>query len=565
MALKTRDTRFAFAPGLRNVPPSTNMMARDTRAMLFVGCWPDAPVAPGKPFSISWQIWSVNAGPNLGDVYAQIYLDGQLVHTTPSVTFVTQKWGGDTGLQDERNIVPPADPKLRAALYKLGTQTLELRAVANGPDAKKFDLTTSFDLDVQPSFAPASDPQGGDAQALWDMDCAPDQVNYVHYHFTIPIDWGSKYALKATVLNTGMAGLAGDFHLHTVSQNDPGDQHDSGLLNVQGSQAYLIPGQTGTLVVKNVAAEKFIWFSPVGYFPLERQGADHVYTWSIVSHLRDEFGNVYPEQNMALLAVTVRVQNWKFDLILAAMPIVLVGAALLLLPWPVDAVGAALIVVATALALAALDPPEPSPRYRQKVRIAPQPVPKELLGNAKLAPFAELVDVVNRIVAAHWALTETHSRLLGAREAGHAEGEALQVDGYRGGIDYLTGAVARLQPAIAAVAAAEGMDGVLRARAFRGLLDSVGERVSPARRRAWTRAGASQETQAHAAKLLQDPRFRALTKNGVGPLLGLISPALVRYANRRRAEAPAILTGSARALAPATVVEWRDVGVRTRA
>src|SRR6266700_4201527 len=95
MALKTRDTKSALAAGLRNVPPSTNMMARDTKAMLFVGCWPDGPVTPGKPFSISWQIWSINSGPGLGDVYAQIYLDGQLVHTTPSVIFVTQKWGGD--------------------------------------------------------------------------------------------------------------------------------------------------------------------------------------------------------------------------------------------------------------------------------------------------------------------------------------------------------------------------------------------------------------------------------------------------------------------------------------
>jgi hypothetical protein len=544
--------------------PSWVRMA-NPRAMLFVGCWPEKTVAPGEAYSISWEIWSFNLTPDFGDVYGQVFLNNQLIHTTKAVSFVIANAGGDSGLQFEDAIAAPNDQALRAALYKLGPKTLELRVVATGPDANRWPLTTEFQLDVEPAFKSSADPLPSDPQGVWSFGVTPTFAN-----------WGETYDVPAVFSNQGKVGLKGDFHIHEASKD--GDRVST-TTHVPFQHQFLQPGE-GSVAVWHLS-QRWTWFLPIvaGCFPLEKDGTGHDFTYSVVFTLQDDVGNTYPQQEMAQAKITVFVPHWKFALEVGLIVAVQlwVGASVLAAatPWPVDlffaAIASAAALVVAALYKGALDPPEPSPRFREAVVVAPKPVPKALTSDSRLVPVATFLGVINRIAAAHTTLTEIQSRLLGARAANDSKGVALQTQSYRDVIDYLLASAAQLQAATAGLTAIENVGELFDVRATRRRLTQLRRRgVTPAMRKAWAKARLPKETASVVAAALDDPMFLRWARKGLAPSVALIAPMLMRYATARQKEAPRILDRSGddtalRVPKDAIVQTWKPTPARTRA
>jgi hypothetical protein len=378
----------------------------------------------------------------------------------------------------------------------------------------------------------------------------------------------------AVFQNTGMAKLKVAFHIRELSK-DPQRFDESRTASIPQQTAFLDPGERGDATFRPIS-QKWLWFA--GFVPLEERDKAHTFTYSVVSTIQDEFGNTYPKQTIDLLSVIVRVPHSKYDLVLAADAIyaawMIVSIAAAEAPLPVNLVlagiASGLSVTMFALITAAADPPEADLRYRDTVAIVPKPVPKALAAHAYLAPFATFIDVINRILAAHDALTEIHGRLLGARKANDAAGITLQTRSYRDAVEYLVSSAAQLQAATAGVTRIEEIKDLFDVRLTRKQLDRVHRSgVTPAMRRNWSKARLPKNTASLVTAILRDHPLLRWAKGGFTATLASIAPTLMRYAVATREESSSVLDfrpteATADGRGGAVVLPWKAKPVRNR-
>jgi hypothetical protein len=96
------------------------------------------------------------------------------------------------------------------------------------------------------------------------MHVAPDQINFVNYHATVPIDWNRKFAVKTSLRNGGAAAITATFTVGMVNKHDPKDSSSRAL-----AFPFLIsPNQVGEAILKPVGPIYWLWFLPVTSIPI---------------------------------------------------------------------------------------------------------------------------------------------------------------------------------------------------------------------------------------------------------------------------------------------------------
>jgi hypothetical protein len=275
---------------------------------------------------------------------------------------------------------------------------------------------------------------------------------------------------------------------------------------------------------------------------------DKFYDFSLAATVSDEFGNTYPPIEIApdgffsITEIDVGVQSWKFYLAVAAAGAYATGFFLLVFPWPVFLAGVALITVAAGLEIAASDPPEPDPKYLEKVVVIAPVLPKGLAAEPTLAPFARVVGAIGLITAIHQALSVIEGRLLGARVDENKAGVQLQTDSYMEEIRNLVAAANELQRNVREVINIQGFDELFDPKTITAIRVRMRTgKVSPAMRREWLRAGLTRTAIEDVIRIMRDHWCNRQVAKGIALNLDLVARSLTRFATRMQEEAPTVL------------------------
>ncbi|HEY0322976.1 MAG TPA: hypothetical protein VGC66_18620 [Pyrinomonadaceae bacterium] len=494
------------------------------KGTLFVGCWQEDFVVPGQPFSFSWQLWSYNLPLNLGNVFGQLFLNNKLVYTTKTVPFVTRQQNSETKLQYEMNVVPPSDNALLSDLYKLGTQSLEFKITADGPDKNKLPMFTKLDMEIipEPTGERWFEPKGA----------SKDMVNF---YLTLHVDFGEKYIVQAVFRNQSKTlKMRCEMRTRTVEGNNSSftQPADSG---------FILPGKAIGFRYGPIS-QKWLWTAPVSFIPFGPFNKTFRYTE--VYRLEDELGNKYPDEWESAVAalVTVTVQPWKIALAVTAAGLLILAAMFMSTGfWPLVLAGMAMMLVAVGLYLAAQDPPEPNPHYLEPVEIVPPALPQILMEEKEAAPFVPLLEIINSMLGAHDALSEIHSRLLGARQDNNEEGERLQVKGYRATLRYLKRSASQLNDAAASIMQVDNK-AIFDADQISSTLDNWRrEGLPPYVIELCTKAGLQNEVIQNLEAAIRERDFIEHAQAGLAPNLALAVVSLTRFATGIQRAAPKIL------------------------
>lgn len=463
-------------------------------------------IVPGQPLSLTWELDVYLGAPGdqmLQGLTAKIYLNCDVLYVSPQpVQITTSLYGFKTSGPQEVTIPPPADPAIAKRLYSFGTKILRLEVTDSGGKGLFADQNT-VDVVAENSdaswwnwelmgVAPSDDPQGYSA---W---------------------FGQPYQVAGTFTNrsqwSGRHGTLRILELYSFdySANPPFIEPPVGT--ERASTAFdLPPGATqqlGSVAIVNTwswlslsggafgfgSTVPWISQTPTSFGPnpkiygLSNDTTFHEYDYLVLASLEDDYGNQYPEAiypttYMALndwlhsqpaIEVIVAIPESKLQLAETASNLLSYAQWFMYFSWLIpaaDRIAEHLTETAEGYVLAANDPPNPDPRYREPVTMSGNQMPEFMAGDLQLSVLDQGIALIGHILEAWQAQNIIQGRLEGARLANDKGALQLQAESYIATVNHLVDAASRLLRLTTAMVDAIEKDGRFDWQAYQGLVE----------------------------------------------------------------------------------------------
>jgi hypothetical protein len=528
------NNRFSFDPVAITASPSYI----NTERLSFVVPWFEAkPVVPGDSIPITWSVSTTNDF-DLGPVVARVYLDKGNVklYESPPTPIVRSAYLSDTG--DQRAFIQAPDSGGTANdLYRVGAKRLRLD-ISSSKTATIFSAT--WDLDVRQSTA----------GALWDWEDPPgtepttgvlpnivEHKVVINHPFTLigrvrsaarnpnVTITGSVTLLESEgrqlpVLLGGTGAAAGGTPLESVAFTvSPNGQQEVTFAPLKKNWTWLLP---------------YIW---VFNFSEPRQ---KTFTYAVRIVAADSYGNAYGESVSEPLFIDVSVSDEKKGYADGALAALGVGVVVAIFTFGGGLVQAQ--AIANGLGDKALDPPEPDPRYRERVKLPPNLTTKGAREERRFRELAQFLTFAQRAVGLLDALGEIHGRMLGARRAGDTKALNLQIDDYVKADQTLQETASKLVQSMRTAVESLQRNPDFAYDALATKISALQRRgVSPDVRSQLTEQGCSEEALTLVSRALQDPSVVALARD-VRQLLGVLAWSMAIAIRRLHVNAANVVT-----------------------
>jgi hypothetical protein len=370
----------------------------------------DTPVRPGQRPSVTWNIQ--NDCSDLADVTATIEFAGTELYKSQPVVVGLLSTAGEQSRTVPTALPLPA-PAIANGLFTIGTKPIDLSLEATGPDKNQGPFTAQAPLTVIP-----------EAMAGWWSWTAPTSGAV--------FAWKSPYTVSGTWSNLGSATITPTSL--TLREHDQRDSMAASDVtrSFTGSLVALTPG--GSIGASwPMVSPLYRWFETATMFP----GGPYsvLYDYTIDFFAQDEFGNAYGLLTSSLITVIVRVSEVKIAaattcfinqiaaIALAALGVIALAGYITAVTAPIwFGLAGVAFSIAAASRIIANDPPVPDFSYRERVPIAPEPLPDELRNLPRaLMPLRSVFELGNRMVAAVMALSAIEGKMIAARLDGDRE------------------------------------------------------------------------------------------------------------------------------------------------
>ncbi len=500
--------------GLRQLPPIAQF------PWLMADLSVAAPVVPGQPVSLTWELRSRNLAVDVGDITAKVFLDAHEVYKSRApVKFVMKGNDGTSGVQTDSISPPFSDPLLGKELYKIGTKTLHLVLTGSGKDNGPY---TSED----------------------DLTVTPEPVDSTWWEWTAPVpfkgvEWKRGYSLAGKFINRSQWSKM-DLRA-PLSELEVWAKKTRQVPNSIETLDKVAPNSEGPVIFPEIK-QTWDWLAPVVWVLFGPTVKRFNYTTRFT--LTDDYDNGYSGDSDSLIGV-VSVSDLKLAAAIGAFVHMVAAAELAVAAifWPPAWQGAATAVTAAnALGAVALDPPEADPRYLKTVRLRTPRVPKALVADKQLAALWYMLELTQRILEAHKTLTQIHRRLIGARVADNRKAVRMQTNSYRSVLAYMKQSAAKLPKAAAVAVRAtrtEKLFATTRLRKHLRIWQRRGIPVGVARQAA--HAGVSNAVLRQLEKAVRNPVLSKQAASGIEANLGLAAVVLELFAREVQLKAKAIL------------------------
>jgi hypothetical protein len=257
-----------------------------------------------------------------------------------------------------------------------------------------------------------------------------------------------------------------------------------------------------------------------------------MFEYQIVLTINDNFGNSYSNIQFGPFPVSVRVSDTKQALGGAATAAMVIAVVLYALSWLItSAPGHTAQGIGDGLGAAALDPPEPDPKFEEEVHIRYRRVAdvyKKLNNFRSLGIFLQLC---SRIATASLTLSKIEGRILGAKEQKHKEGITLQSNSYRKVLQAMMVDAANLQAN--AIAATNELNTISKStwqKTNRILNTWIKNGIDGSFKQNATKAGIPKDDVQAIEETLKYPLFIDQLRKGLDVNMKEINQALLKYA-----------------------------------
>ncbi len=384
------------------------------------------PVVPGQPITLSWQCTAPTGFG--GKVVATISFNNTPIYTSASLPMKSaHSLGASVQFAGEDQVVVQLTPNQQAAqqgLYMIGTNTLTLSVVGNGPQSTP--LTATAPLRVIPEIIVA----GGLNRELFG--------NYFVFNPSIPLysggptftpngpiwqfQWNVPFAISGIFTNASRfsqmtAAL-------TLVQTNQQNNETSLIGTVQIATADI--GQSIPVAFPSINPN-WAWVTcPSGVTTGERVWW---FTWSVTLSLQDRWGNGYqPVTTSSDGIVFINDSKWNNASNAHMAWIAAMEALATIICAPA---AAALIPLAAEECGCAQDPPTPDFNYHKTAKITALPLSQSLAETKSFPATRGFLGSTLELTAINEALSQTEGKLIAARSNNDAKGIELQTRMYR--------------------------------------------------------------------------------------------------------------------------------------
>jgi hypothetical protein len=401
---------------------------------------------------------------------------------------------------------------LADSLYQIGSHELRMEILTNGSDAGPFSAFGT--VEVVPE---------GNIGSWWRWD--PNTTNGA--------SWKDDYQLSGSISN-GSFYVGMDLSLELLETDNENNERSIATISQE-----LASSGTATLTFPPINHD-WPWLVQ-GIWTPETAEIGKPFEYAVNVSGSDKYGNTYSASKSSSHSVEVNVSDKKLGLAFnafnaqaSAIGLTIAAAATFLIPPLAAALAAAAAAAGIAAAILgglALDPPKPNKRYLRAVRIPRVPSFDSRFSKEPAAAIGHFFWEVSHAGACLMALSETQSRILGARRDGSQKGLALQKEGLKKLLTEMMALTASLTTAGAA--ATEAYKNHYASQLRSALTGAAG----PALRRHVGKLPVRRSLKETTIRILSDPAARkTLAKREVFPLMfaaisGRLARLLKEYAD----------------------------------
>lgn len=397
------------------------------------------PIVPGARIPIHWELVLPGTEGSAATAVARVYLDAVdvLLFESPPTPLTVVDNVLTTGKQTAL-IESPGPGGTANDLYKIGDKQLRIDVTVSGSD-QVFSSTSN--LRVVPENIRGDNWSFTEVTGTSDSSAPkhPPAFGVVYHDFII----NHPYVLRGSLLNA--ASNASTTMTGTLVLVES-DLQTGASVDLQ-ERAFTIPaGQSEELIFDSINKN---WTWLVSGIWVRNYGEPLVKQWDYTVRftMTDPWGNLYSDftySSPPTVHVDVYVSDEKHgyaDGALAALGVGIIAGI-----FTFGAGAAAGQAAAAGLGAKALDPPSPSPRFREAVAL-----PRLVHTHVKhgLGDLLYLLEIANHVVLLLDAGADVRDRVLGAKAAGDRDAMNMQTRAYRDFAAELQASVASLRRATA--------------------------------------------------------------------------------------------------------------------